>query len=59
VTDPTSRQRGRPTETRQQTLDRKKYLVKRPQSGLDTMTYGLTVSRNMTLALVILTWAGQ
>jgi hypothetical protein len=32
-------------------LTRKQYLLKRPQSGLDTKTYWLTVSRKVTLSL--------
>jgi hypothetical protein len=34
-------------------LERKQYLVKRPQSGLDTKIYWLTVSRKVILTLVL------
>jgi hypothetical protein len=51
-------ERGRPSErtenSRTKLLKRKKYLVKRPQSGLNTKTYWLTVSRKVTLTLIYL-----
>jgi hypothetical protein len=52
MTGPTSRQRGRPTETRQQfqttTLGQKVISGHKSQSGLDALTYWLTVSCNVT-----------
>jgi hypothetical protein len=47
-TGPTSRQRGRPTETREQISDR--ISGRKSQSGSDTKTYWLTVSHNVTSA---------
>jgi hypothetical protein len=46
-TDPTSRQRGRPTETREQISDRINIWSQVPQ---DTETYWLNASRNVTSA---------
>jgi hypothetical protein len=43
--------RDKTTNSRPKHLKRKQYLVKRPQSGLDTKTYWLTVSRKMTPTL--------
>jgi hypothetical protein len=40
--------RDRTTNSRPELLKRKQYLVKRPQSGLDTKTYWPTVSRKVT-----------
>jgi hypothetical protein len=50
-------QRDRTTNSRPKLLKRKQYLVKRPQSGLDTKTYWLTVSRKATLTLTLRRWS--
>jgi hypothetical protein len=50
MTDPTSRQRGRPKKDKTVTL-KKKNSGQKSQIGLNTKTYWLTVSRNVTLTL--------
>jgi hypothetical protein len=45
--------RDRTTNSRPKLLKRMQYLVKRPQSWLDIKTYWLTVSRKMTLTLLL------
>jgi hypothetical protein len=45
--------RDRRTNSRHKHLKRKKYLVKRPQSGLDVKTYRLNVSRKVILTLTL------
>jgi hypothetical protein len=55
MTDPTSRQRGRPQMTRQKLKKKKRSLVKSPRLGsTPRLTDWLTVSRKVTLTL---TWA--
>jgi hypothetical protein len=50
MTDPSSRQRGRPTLTKQEISDSNKNLVLGPTWGLTPgLTGRLTVSRNVTL----------
>jgi hypothetical protein len=54
MTDPTSRQRGRPQMKRQKLSKKKRSLVKSPRLGsTPRLTYWLTVSCNVTLILTL------